>query len=346
MGHEMQFLPRQYYFAAYIKTLAETALRLGCAEEYTNAIQEADLSAQVDYVDAAIPDEPVINCYTKYPRLSFEFGRDLTSQTHGFMGYALKSSASIGEALEMWSKYMSSRISMLRISLDDMSDDLTGIRLHFTGIAEHRVEFYLEMFAMCLCTVMRELCNTNIGLVGFEATYVRPTHVELYKEYFGDTSFRFNAPTSRLIVAHEYLELPIDTSDKVLQQLCSDQCEAFISQLSAFSTLEGTITRYLDNYYSEPPSLTELASQLAMSERTLKRRLTGEGSSYRRILSEHKKRKSRELLSTTRLNVSDISDYLGYSNVSAFDRAFRRWNDGYTPSQYRQEHANLSLEKS
>jgi AraC-like DNA-binding protein len=84
----------------------------------------------------------------------------------------------------------------------------------------------------------------------------------------------------------------------------------------------------------EPPDLHEAAHGLHMSSRTLQRRLNEEGTSYRGVVDDDRRERScRELLESD-LSIHDIALRVGFSDVSAFYRAFRRWT-GATPAEFR-----------
>lgn len=95
------------------------------------------------------------------------------------------------------------------------------------------------------------------------------------------------------------------------------------------------VLAWLDQHYSEPVSVSELARQFCVSDRTLSRRfgrVMGVGlASYRQAL---RMRTSAYLLRTTRMTISDIAWRVGYADVSAFTRRFRQYL-GDSPGQYR-----------
>jgi AraC-like DNA-binding protein len=84
----------------------------------------------------------------------------------------------------------------------------------------------------------------------------------------------------------------------------------------------------------EFPKLDEIAEKLLLGTRTLRRRLQGLGTSYQKILDDVKKALAVEYLQTTNLSVQEISDLLGYSEVTNFRRAFVKWVE-ISPYQYR-----------
>lgn len=70
-----------------------------------------------------------------------------------------------------------------------------------------------------------------------------------------------------------------------------------------------------------------------MTERTLRRRLADEGTSFRDLLAEVRQTMAEELLSSTGLSVSEVAARLGYSSPSAFIHAFQKWH-GCSPRQF------------
>jgi AraC-like DNA-binding protein len=83
-------------------------------------------------------------------------------------------------------------------------------------------------------------------------------------------------------------------------------------------------------------TLEALANELAMRPRTLNRRLNEEGAKFRDLVSQVRFSVSRQLLSGTGLDVSDIAFALGYANLSGFTHAFQKWS-GMAPSEWRMQ---------
>jgi len=85
------------------------------------------------------------------------------------------------------------------------------------------------------------------------------------------------------------------------------------------------------------PSLETLARQLAKAPRTLQRHLAARGLSYQQILDDTRRDGAERLLADASLSISEIGYLLGFSEPSAFHRAFKRWHD-VTPQEYRAQH--------
>ena len=85
-------------------------------------------------------------------------------------------------------------------------------------------------------------------------------------------------------------------------------------------------------------NISQVAERLYVSERTLRRRLEAESTSFRSVFDEIRDLLAREYLAKTELTIADIAHLLDYAETVNFRRAFVRWN-GVTPSQYRQQQA-------
>lgn len=80
-----------------------------------------------------------------------------------------------------------------------------------------------------------------------------------------------------------------------------------------------------------------VASELCMSDRTLQRRLTGEGTTFKQLLTQVRHEQAREYLAEPELNIKEVAYLIGYEDQNSFYRAFRLW-EGDTPTNWRSEH--------
>ena len=82
------------------------------------------------------------------------------------------------------------------------------------------------------------------------------------------------------------------------------------------------------------PSLEDISQRLNMTTRTLRRKLDEEGTNFKVLLEEAKRRDAIQLLDDRNLEIQRVATLLGYQDPANFTRAFRQWT-GQTPSQYR-----------
>lgn len=88
------------------------------------------------------------------------------------------------------------------------------------------------------------------------------------------------------------------------------------------------------NYF---PTLKDIANQLYMTPRTLRRKLADQGTSYQQILNETRKHLAIKFLRETTLNMSQIAERVGFSDARNFRHAFKKWTNS-TPSSHRAKH--------
>ena len=89
------------------------------------------------------------------------------------------------------------------------------------------------------------------------------------------------------------------------------------------------------------PNIKTVASELGMSERTLQRRLTDEGTSFKSLLTQVRHEQALEFLADPSLDIKEVAFLIGFEDQNSFYRAFRLW-EGNTPSNWRNEHLGVN----
>ena len=132
----------------------------------------------------------------------------------------------------------------------------------------------------------------------------------------------------------ERLDYELQFADPRLARMAADQCEQEMASIKAPPALLGQVRRIILGGGGRFPGVEEVASELHMSSRTLKRKLQQLGTSYQEVLDGLRKGLAVEYLTQTDKTVDEIAMSLGYSDASNFARAFRRWT-ARSPSDYR-----------
>jgi AraC-like DNA-binding protein len=115
--------------------------------------------------------------------------------------------------------------------------------------------------------------------------------------------------------------------------MCADMLERRRTQLGTAAV----VRQYLSSHaLGQLPSLAQVATLTSTGERTLKRRLQREGTSFRTLVAEVRADFAAELVREQKLPLSVVADRLGYADLSSFSQAFKRWH-GVAPMVYRQK---------
>lgn len=169
-----------------------------------------------------------------------------------------------------------------------------------------------------------------------------PADVRPYQDFFGGEVL-FNAPVTRLAFDHSYLTLPLRKSDPALAELLDKQAEQLLQQVSQVPAAVDAWRRTLVPLIREgSTSLAALAKAHHSSPRTLQRRLSEQGTSFQQLLDDTRRHLAEGHLKDAKLDLAEIALLLGYSEQSAFTRAFRAWT-GLPPAQWRKQHRRSTI---
>jgi AraC-like DNA-binding protein len=171
---------------------------------------------------------------------------------------------------------------------------------------------------------------------------VAPKRVELSRtrsdeamlmRFYG-SPVRFRAGRDVLILDKRVLATPFVTHNDDLLQVLIPSLDARLAPLEARSFLDGVRAVVARRMSGERPSVEKVARELALSSRSLQRRLGELGVSYQQVLDDVRHETAVRLLRTTQLEVSEIAFLLGFAELNSFTRAFRMW-ERMTPHRWR-----------
>lgn len=162
--------------------------------------------------------------------------------------------------------------------------------------------------------------------------YSAPQERDAYVQFFRGLP-RFDAPATGLLFTPHKLKQPMPRANTRVQMVMEQELGQ-VGRKAAGMT-QGRVRDMLAGELSGPPmGLTEVARRLHMSSSTLKRRLAEEGTTFRDLLEDLRHDTARQMLMDSHASISEVAHRLGYRDLAAFSRAFRRWS-GKTPSEFR-----------
>ncbi|MBT8765267.1 helix-turn-helix domain-containing protein [Pseudomonas sp. DB1] len=197
--------------------------------------------------------------------------------------------------------------------------------------------FTLERDVAGALSVQRDLTNAKLPLLGARFRIPAPTDLAPYRDLLGLTP-EFHAADNRIIIPRRLLDLPLPGANPQVALHCEEQCRILLARRRERGGLSGRVRDRLLARPGQGADMEQLASELHMTSRTLRRRLEAEGTSFRGLLEEVRQTLAEELLASTGLSLEEIAERLGYGEVSNFLHAFTRWK-GVTPGRYRRERA-------
>jgi len=177
------------------------------------------------------------------------------------------------------------------------------------------------------------LIGQRIELEEVRFAYPAPAHVGEYDLLFPGAR-RFAADATGLRFAAAYLDQPLLQDERELKGFLRQAPAELLSRPAGEDSLTAQVRRLLGRDCRRWPDLEHLARQLNCSPQTLRRRLREQGSSFQAIKDQLRRDRAIYLLGRGELSIQEIAEQLGFSEASAFHRAFRKWTR-LTPGAYR-----------
>ncbi len=206
------------------------------------------------------------------------------------------------------------------------------LRERQTGAAART--FAHEVLLMLLHGVACWLVGRRIPILRAHFSYPEPPHSLEYRLMYC-TDLRFEMPFTSIVFEADYLDLPVVQNERSVKEFLRTAPENILVKYKNGSSMSARIRRRLRQLLpGEVPDFDTLAAELNMTTATLRRRLHEEGASYQGIKDQLRRDLAISYLSHSGRSVMDIALELGFSERSAFHRAFRKWT-GASPGEFR-----------
>lgn len=264
--------------------------------------------------------------------IGLELGRRMHVSSYGMLGYALLTSATLGDALRLALHYPALLGTLFELSLEE-----DGERIWLSA-GDYRENPALAPFNVEFCLVsMKVTCEDLLGhplpLLGARFEHPAPDYQARYAERF-DCPLQFDAVSNAFAFDKRWLEQPLPLADAITHQAMAERCRKQNTEFTGRQAWLGRIRQLLAAQLSAAPGLDGLAKQLNCSARTLRRHLKDLGCSYQELLDELRFEQAKRLLCEDQLPIYRIAEALGFSETASFRHAFVRWS-GVAPSQFR-----------
>lgn len=262
-------------------------------------------------------------------------GRSAQLASLGAVGFLMQSAPNVGAALQDMERHLHVHDRAAILSLDFESRfAVLGYRV--TALGVDALDQIYCIAGLAGSNIMRALCGRGWRPYEVRLPLARPGNARPLREAL-DAPLRFDAERLSLVFPANDLQRPLATADSLLHRMMSER----VRELERF-TRSGPVERVrrlLRTLVFLPKCTPALvAARLGVSLRTLNRRLAEEGTSVHRLREEVAAELACQLLLGTSKTAGEVAVILGYSDASAFTRAFRRWC-GIAPAKWRSTRA-------
>jgi AraC-like DNA-binding protein len=287
---------------------------------------------------------------TGEPGLGWYMGLQSRISMYGYLGFGMLSAATIRDAIELLVRFnpLLGTVLTFRLEVDDDADKAAIVIEENTDLGSSR-DFVLTGFAVALWQLGSRLSGSTptssvslmipqphyfrrITRIGLPPRFV-PGRCELDAFIPLGPPIRFDQPSNRYTFDRAKLQTTLVMADEAANKLARAHCEQW---LGAFA--ENLVERVRRAISTDDGfrTLAEVARELHVSIRTLKRRLAELGLTFSTLSVEARRDKALLLLRASKLSNDEIADRLGYSTTANFSRAFQGWTR-MSPSAYRRQ---------
>lgn len=313
-----------------VRVAADAGIGIGRFDDPENTIGFRDLGRLLAHAAS------VTGC----AHLGLLIGQRAGMDALGAIGVAASSAPDLGSALRVIVLYLHLHDRGALLALRRRGDLASlGYVLHLADVPGFELVYDIAL------GVGREIFRRLIG-PGWRPLEVRfcrprPPDVASYRGHFG-SRLRFDSQYTEIVLPASDLDRPLATADAQAHAGAVAALDEIVELTGAGYTerVRRLLRRLL--VVDEDPEcahLCQVSELLALHPRTLNRRLRGEGTSFKGLIAQTRFEIARQLLRDTRLPIIEVAAALGYSDATAFIRAFRRAS-GSSPAAWRSEHSS------
>lgn len=265
--------------------------------------------------------------------LALRFGSSLHVASHGVLGCGLMSCSTLRQAAEFLVQHNPVRSARAHIRF---MVDQREVALAMTPAIDMAdpTNFLTEAFFAAAVTAISELVGADLDGCRIEFSFEPRLPVAVYRQYLR-MPVVFGRAANRLVGPRSMADAPLAAAQNVAADIYVRQCGELLRMRHAALSYASEVRRVLMSARGRIPSEYDVARELNVSGRTLRRRLLCEGHSFQDILDDVRNNLAKTYLGETGLNVAEVGLLLGFEDAANFRRAFRRWN-GCSPQHFRE----------
>lgn len=272
-----------------------------------------------------------IQALINQPALGVKIGACVQPQDSGVMGYMVMYCKTVGEALMRFQRYQSLIHNYSQVDITASGDDITLSWGLEQGVSTQLSD---EVFLSGLITFIQQITDRHdMKPAAIDFIHQVPFAAHYYESLFG-CPVRFGCEKVAVSIAVNALAIPINSHNPHLLSLLEKQAEALVDSDSQDEFLQYLQKVLLVAIAQGEASLGMVAGRMNLSTRTLHRRLAERQLNFQTVLQKTRKQLAQQYLADLSLSLNEIGFLLGYSEQSAFNRAFRSWFD-VPPKQFR-----------
>jgi AraC-like DNA-binding protein len=266
------------------------------------------------------------------PGFGLRAGAQMDPADFDVVEHVARAMSTLGEAMNAMARYIRILHDAAEITITPVSGDLVEWRYRVTDGVRQPAAASEFCVAAALGFSYR---NTATYEAPVEVRFIHdpPSHAADYARLCNKVTF--NARETAIVIRRERLEVPLLRASRPLSSVFAGHAQRLLDELRHRESVSGRVRAEVASQLRKGAvSMQAVARRLAMSAATLRRRLEAEGSTFSDIVDQLRRDLAVQYLCEPGTGISEAAFLLGFSSVTAFTRAFRRWK-GVSPTEYR-----------
>lgn len=269
------------------------------------------------------------------PAVGLNAGQVIDPERMGLVGHVFFNCDTLGEAVTQYVRLHRLINESVILSFEQTGD--LAILAWQADSPEHYCRQDMDRTIAAALSRTRHFIHPGIKAEWAEMAHTRPNYAAQYEKLLGGP-VSFGAATTRLAFSSRHLAHPIPNRNPYVYSAVLRQVNGLLSRLQSRRSFSRKIRRLISRQMStDKIDADTLARQCHMSRQTLYRRLKKEGLGFHELVEQVRKDKAMRYVASDHYALGEIAFLLGFSELSAFSRAFKRWT-GIAPAQYRSQH--------
>jgi AraC-like DNA-binding protein len=261
--------------------------------------------------------------------LGLHVAAEMDIRAIGILFYLTGSSRTVSEALKNLARYSRTTNEALVVEISQQKDEVVLAIRQVQEIDEPHLQFF-ELLALWFIRTLHKETNRDFTLL--RATFTHARNADLREVHrLLRCPVDFGQGVDSWVLPKRVMDLPIVSGDSQLLQILTAHADDLLAERHSVTGLQSMVTNQLASLLPRGESRAAVvARQLGMSPRSFTRHLAEEGTTFGEILERLRQRLAARYLADDRMSVQQIAWLLGYSEVGAFNHAYKRWT-GTTP---------------
>jgi AraC-like DNA-binding protein len=252
---------------------------------------------------------------------------------YGAFGLAWKSALNLRGSYERAERYARVLTSVAAYEVEPTNKG-AFINLHRSGDRRLGMRLSNEATIASIASLSRQVSTGEFKPIAVYFKHSAPKSIVDHELYFECPTY-FDSDRDALLVSSKTLQTPNKQGDDSISKFFDTHLQAQLENFEDNNPLDKQVRMEISHSLSEGvPMVSDVAQRLYMSGRTLQRKLSEQGYSYQTLVDESRRQLAERLLRQSDYSLADVAFLTGFSEQSAFTRAFKRW-EGQTPRSFR-----------